>query len=272
LPAHDASGTDLALIERAARDAGAIARRYFGGDYKRWDKGKGQPVTEADLAIDKFLHETLTAARPAYGWMSEESEDDPSRRAAERVFIVDPIDGTTAFLKGRPHFTIAIALVRDGRPEQGVVYNPISEECYAAARGAGATLNGAAIRVSDCDRIENCRMLAPKTTFEHAIWSTPPNTSWPPMQVETRGSIAYRMALVAAGQFDAALALSAKHDWDLAAGDLIVEQAGGLVTDHTGAPLRYNAAVPLQRSIVVAGPRLHAALLEKLKHLGSLVR
>ena len=103
-----------------------------------WDKGKGQPVTEADLAIDKFLRETLTIARPTYGWMSEESEDDPSRREAEHTFIVDPIDGTTAFLKGRPWFTIAIAIVRDGRPEQGVVYNPITEECFAASRGAGA--------------------------------------------------------------------------------------------------------------------------------------
>jgi myo-inositol-1(or 4)-monophosphatase len=272
LPAHDASGTDLALIEQAARDAGAIARRYFGGDYKRWDKGKGQPVTEADLAIDKFLHATLTEARPAYGWMSEESEDDPSRREAERAFIVDPIDGTTAFLKGRPWFTIAIAIVRDGRPEQGVVYNPITEECFAATRGAGATLNGTAIRVSECETIENCRMLAPKATFEHAIWSTPPNTPWPRMQVETRNSIAYRMALVAAGQFDATLALSAKHDWDLAAADIIVEEAGGLVTDHTGAQLHYNGAVPIQRSILCAGPPLHALLLEKLAHLGALVR
>ncbi len=272
MPAHDAAGLDLALIEQAARDAGVIARRYFGGDYKRWDKGKGQPVTEADLAIDKFLQETLIAARPSYGWMSEESEDDPSRREAEHTFIVDPIDGTTAFLKGRPWFTIAIAIVRDGRPEQGVVFNPITEECFAAARGCGATLNGAAIHVSDCAAIENCRMLAPKATFEHEIWSTTPSTPWPPMQVETRNSIAYRMALVAGGQFDATLALSAKHDWDLAAGDIIVREAGGLVTDHTGAQLRYNGAVPLQRSIVAAGPRLHALLLQKLGHLGALVR
>ncbi len=272
MPAHDAAGLDLALIEQAARDAGVIARHYFGGDYKRWDKGKGQPVTEADLAIDKFLNETLTAARPDYGWMSEESEDDPSRRKAERVFIVDPIDGTTAFLKGRPWFTIAIAIVRSGRPEQGVVYNPITEECFAASRGAGATLNGAAIHVSDCDAIENCRMLAPKDMFGHVFWTTPPKTPWPPMQVETRNSIAYRMALVGAAQFDATLALSAKHDWDLAAGDLIVEEAGGFVTDHTGAQLIYNGAVPLQRSIVAAGPKLHVLLLEKLQHLGLQVR
>jgi myo-inositol-1(or 4)-monophosphatase len=162
--------------------------------------------------------------------------------------------------------------VRDGRPEQGVVYNPITEECFAASRGAGATLNGDTIHVSECDAISNCRMLAPKDMFEHAIWSTPPNTPWPPMHVETRNSIAYRMALVGAAQFDATLALSAKHDWDLAAGDLIVEEAGGRVTDHTGAQLIYNGAVPLQRSVVAAGCKLHALLLEKLQYLGSLVR
>ena len=98
------------------RAAGAIARKYFGGDYKQWSKGKGQPVTEADLAVDKYLRETLTAARPAYGWLSEETEDDSSRLEKRDVFVVDPIDGTIAFLKGKPHFTICAALVRDGRP------------------------------------------------------------------------------------------------------------------------------------------------------------
>jgi myo-inositol-1(or 4)-monophosphatase len=266
LPAHD----DLVLIERAAREAGVIAKTYFGGDYRRWDKGKGQPVTEADLAIDAYLHETLAAARPGYGWLSEES--DPSRCEAERVFVVDPIDGTTAFLKGRPHFSISIAIVREGRPETAVVFNPITEECFTAAKASGARLNGQPIRVSNRSEIAGCRMLAPRMTFEHPIWSTPPNEPWPPMEIESRSSIAYRMALVASGQFDAMLALSPKHDWDLAGGDLIVREAGGIASDHQGRELRYNGDVPVQRSIVCAGPLLQAALLERLKHLGSLHR
>jgi myo-inositol-1(or 4)-monophosphatase len=118
---------DLALIEATVREAGQIARSYFGGSYKKWDKGKGDPVTEADLAVDKYLRETFTAARPDYGWLSEESVDDLRRLSTEFTFVVDPIDGTVAFLKNRPHFTICVALVREHLPLVGVVFTPISE-------------------------------------------------------------------------------------------------------------------------------------------------
>jgi myo-inositol-1(or 4)-monophosphatase len=260
-------GHDLALIEKAAREAGAIARKYFGGTYKQWDKGKGQPVTEADLAIDKFLCETLCAARPDYGWLSEESKDDPARLEAEYTFVVDPIDGTVGFMKGKPQFTIAIAVVREGAAIAGIVFNPITEECFAAAQGVGATLNGAPIHVSAQETIEGCKMLASKSLLQHKAWDNPPVTPWPPMDIETRSSIAYRMALVAGGQFDAMLALSTKHDWDLAAADIIVREAGGCVSDHLGRALRYNGTVPHQPSVVAAGPALHARLMEKLHHV-----
>ncbi len=258
---------DLALIEEAVRNAGAIARKFYQGEYKRWDKGKGQPVTEADLAVDKYLRETLIAARPDYGWLSEETEDDPARLGKEYVFVVDPIDGTVAFLKGRPHFTICVAVVRDGEAIVGVVYNPVLDECYAAVKGNGATMNGKTIHVTARAELEGCRILGDKTMFAHPAWSTPPNTPWPRMCIETRNSIAYRMVLVAGGTFDATLALSAKHDWDLAAADIIVREAGGILTAHDGTALRYNAANPIQRSFICAGPALHAALLAKLKHL-----
>lgn len=263
MPAPEA-GADLTLLEEALHEAGKIACRYFGGHYKSWDKGKGQPVTDADLAVDRFLQETLTAARPAYGWLSEESPDDPARQSAPRTFVVDPIDGTIAFIKGLPHFTICAAVVADGRPMAGVVYNPVTEESFSARIGGGAHLNGAPIRVSDRDNVEGCRMLASKALFAHPGWATPPATPWPEMAVETRSSIAYRMALVAGGSFDAMLALSAKHDWDLAAGDIIVREAGGCVTNHRGKILRYNSAEPIQPSIVSAGPRLHKKLLDRL--------
>ena len=258
---------DLALIEDAVREAGRIARSFFGGTYKSWDKGRGQPVTEADLAVDCFLMDTLGAARPDYGWLSEESEDDPARLIAHDTFVVDPIDGTVAFLKGKPHFTISVAVVRESRPASGVVFNPITGECFTAARGQGARLNGASIAVSSRREIEGCRMLASKATFAHSGWATPLLSAWPRMEVETRSSIAYRMALVASGSFDAMLALSAKHDWDMAAGDLIVHEAGGCVTDHRGATFRYNGPEPVQPSIVCAGPALHAQLLGRLKQV-----
>ena len=264
MPEHDAD--DLVLIEHAVRQAGDIARHYYGGEYRRWSKNRGEPVTEADLAIDRFLREELLAARPFYGWLSEEGGD-KERPDARRSFIVDPIDGTTAFLKAKPHFSISVAVVEEGRPMAGVVYNPITEECFAAARAQGSRLNGDAIHVSDCSSMEGCRILGPKDMFAHPAWSTPPNQPWPDMQIETRNSIAYRMALVAAGMFDAALVLSAKHDWDMAAGDLIVREAGGRVSSHDGSALHFGEAVPIQRSMVCAGPALHALLIERLRHV-----
>jgi myo-inositol-1(or 4)-monophosphatase len=248
---------DLALLESAARAAGAIARSYYGRDYKRWNKAGGSPVTEADLAVDKFLRETLLAVRPDYGWLSEESVDNQARLSARRVFVVDPIDGTVAFLKNRPHFTICAAVVEEGRPRMGVVYNPITEEFYAAREGGGATLNGASIHVSDRDRIEGARMLGPKHTFE---------AGWPPMELTALSSIAYRVALVAAGQHDAMVSLSTKRDWDLAAADVIVQEAGGVLSDEAGAALVYNRAPATQRASIAAGPHLHALL---LAHLAS---
>jgi myo-inositol-1(or 4)-monophosphatase len=255
---------DRALIESAAREAGAIARGFFGGHYKSWDKGKGQPVTEADIAVDNFLKGALIEARPDYGWLSEETRDDPARLGKARIFVVDPIDGTVAFIKGRPHFTIAIAVVEDTRPVSAVVFNPILEECFTAAQGEGAWLNGESIHTSTQATIEDCRMLGDKAMFAHPGWSVAPNTAWPPMHVETRNSIAYRMALVASGAFDAALALTAKHDWDLAAADLIVHEAGGFATDHRGAIFHYNGTTPIQRTMICAGQALHERLIEKL--------
>ncbi|HEX3945464.1 MAG TPA: 3'(2'),5'-bisphosphate nucleotidase CysQ [Rhizomicrobium sp.] len=262
MPAPEA---DLALIEQAVRDAGVIARKFYQGSYRKWDKGTGQPVTECDLAIDKFLCERLCRARPDYGWLSEETEDDPQRLHAKFVWVVDPIDGTVAFLKGRPHFTICAAVVGSGRPLAGVVYNPITGECFGAISGMGATLNAKQIHVSNRRELENCRMLGPATTFDHPPASIAPTVPWPPMHVETRNSVAYRLALVACGAFDATVALSAKHDWDLAAGDLIVQEAGGRITTHAGETLRYNGETPVQPSVVAAGPALHAQLVARVR-------
>ena len=258
---------DLALLESAVREAGSIARKFFGGTYKRWSKAQGSPVTEADLAVDRFLNERLRGARPDYGWLSEETDDNPSRLEKETVFIVDPIDGTVAFLKGRPHFTICAAVVIAGRPVAGVVYNPISEECFTARIGAGAHCNGEPIRVSTRTEIEGCRMLGDKAMLEHPAWNTPPNRPWPAMEIETRNSIAYRMALVANGAFDAMLALSAKRDWDLAAADIIVTEAGGSATAHDGSTLVYNRPDAIQPSIVAAGPAIYAEIMDRVSRI-----
>ena len=148
---------DLKLLEDAVRAAGAIARKFYGGDYRRWSKEGGSPVTEADLAVNSYLCETLTSARPGYGWLSEESADNLDRLSRREVFVVDPIDGTVAFLKGRPHFTICAAVVRDGVAVAGVVHNPMLDHLYKAADGGGAFRNGETIHVGAAHSLEGCR-------------------------------------------------------------------------------------------------------------------
>jgi myo-inositol-1(or 4)-monophosphatase len=247
------------LLIAKVREAGAIARVGFEGVSKSWEKSKGNPVTETDLAVDAFLRERLCAARADYGWLSEESADNTERLSKARVFVVDPIDGTLAFIKRKPEFTICAAVVEAGAPVAAAIYNPMTDEMFAAVRGGGATLNGAAIKVTARAELEGCRMLVAQDVIRHPAWPTP----WPAMDLGKRASIAYRMALVANGTYDAMMALSSKHEWDSAAGTLIVQEAGGLATAHSGATLPYNQPVPHHRSLICAGPALHAAILER---------
>jgi myo-inositol-1(or 4)-monophosphatase len=264
LRANDAQ--DLALIEEATRRAGEIARRYYGQEYRRWSKSRCEPVTEADLAIDRFLRDRLDAARPDYGWLSEETGRATEKAGAERQFIVDPIDGTTAFLKERPHFSISVAIADSGRAVAGVVYNPITEELFSAAEGGGSHLNGMPIGVTTCTGLQGCRVLGPKDVSAHPAWLQLPHDVWSTIHIETRSSIAYRMALVAAGQFDAAIVLSPKHDWDMAAGDVIVREAGGVVTAKDGHSLWFGGPSAMQRSMICAGPLLHMLFLKYLSN------
>jgi myo-inositol-1(or 4)-monophosphatase len=256
-PTNNKAREDLKLLEDTVREAGHIARKFYGGDYKQWSKEGGSPVTEADLAVNKYLCDVLTAARPGYGWMSEENADDPARLSRHEVFIIDPIDGTIAFLKNRPHFTICAAIVAEGRPCCGVVYNPISDELYSARAGRGAHRNGMPIRVAARDRLEGCAMLGNRTQFSH-----PP---WPVMHVQNRNSVAYRLVLVADGSADLSVSLTAKRDWDLAAADVILHEAGGLLTDTAGAKLIYNRPVTVQASLVAGNPVLHATTIALLR-------
>lgn len=251
---------DLDLLNAAVREAGTIALRFFGGHYKRWTKDGGSPVTEADLAVDTFLKNTLRSARPDYGWLSEESLDDPARLHAHRVFVVDPIDGTVAFMKGRPHFTICAAVVEDGRPITGVVFNPAADENFTAETGGGACLNGAPIRVGTRTEISGCRLLGNKQVF----------VDWPRMHVENFSSIAYRVALVAAGRFDAMISLTTKRDWDMAAADIILHEAGGQLMGPDGQRLAYNRPFALQGATIAAGPGLAGPLLAELAAKNSL--
>lgn len=255
--------TDLDLILSAARDAGALALSARAEGLKIWSKDGGSPVTDADLAVDALLKKTLGEARPDYGWLSEETADDPSRLATPRQFVVDPIDGTQSFMKGKPWFTVSIAVVEAGRPIAGVVHAPALDETYVATLGGGATLNGAAVSPSDTDDLEDAAMLGDAKMFAHPAWREP----WPEMRIESRNSIAYRMCLVASGAFDAAVALSPKSEWDLAAADLIVRRAGAAVSDHKGRDFAYNRPVPQVPSLVCANQALAPLILSRVGHI-----
>ena len=250
---------DLDLIRDAAIAAGDRALAMRASGLTTLYKADRSPVTDADLAVDVWLRAHLTAARPGYGWLSEETVDDPARLACEKVFVVDPIDGTRAYIKGAPWWGVSIAIVTAGRPLVGAFRAPDRNETYEAQAGGGARLNGASIRASRTEALEDCRILGDGPLFRHPSWSRP----WPPMRVESRNSVAYRLCSVASGEVDAMVALSSKMEWDLAAGDLIAEEAGCVVTDHLGRRLAYNRATPLAPSLLCAGPALHRLILER---------
>jgi myo-inositol-1(or 4)-monophosphatase len=252
---------DLALLEAAAAAAAAIALRRFGRPQEVRDKPGGLgPVTEADLEIDRMLRAELVAARPDYGWLSEESADAPARLDAERVFVVDPIDGTRAFIAGQRAWAHALAVVERGRVVAGVVQLPALERTYAAAAGGGASLNGSPIATADRAELDDARVLASAAQLDPRHW----RGGAPRLERHMRPSLAYRLCLAAEGRFDAMLTFRDAWEWDVAAGDLIAREAGAVVSDRTGAPTRYNNSHPQVPGLIVAGPALHAAILARV--------
>lgn len=254
---------DLDLILEAAREAGELALSARESGLKIWSKEGGSPVTDADLAVDTLLKTELGASRPDYGWLSEETADDPARLSTRRQFVVDPIDGTVAFMKNKPWFAVSIAVVENGQPVAGVVHAPALNETYAATLDGPATLNGKPIAPSATHELFGAAMLGDAKMFAHPAWREP----WPQMRIESRNSIAYRMCLVAAGTFDAAVALSPKSEWDLAAADLICRRAGAVASDHKGRDFAYNRPVPLVPSLVCANMALAPLILSRVGHI-----
>ena len=253
-------GRDLALLIDAAREAGKIAAHYWDRSPRKWDKPGGHgPVTEADMEIDRMLRQTLTAARPDYGWLSEETEDGTARLHRAATFIVDPIDGTRSFIDGDRNFAHSLAVAKDGQVQAGVVFLPMLDRLYSAERGQGATLNGAPIAVSTPVGETAATLLATRHALAPENWPG----GVPPVRRRFRPSLAYRLSLVAQGRFDGMLGFHGCWEWDIAAGSLIAAEAGARVTDRDGAALRFNNREPLLPGIIVAPPGLHAALMAR---------
>ncbi|MFC4669588.1 inositol monophosphatase family protein [Seohaeicola nanhaiensis] len=248
---------DLPLLIEAAYEAGRIARS-FNGAAKSWNKpDDAGPVTEADLAVNDMLEETLQAARPDYGWLSEETQDTPARLSRERVFIVDPIDGTRSFVEGDDSWAHALAVTQNGIVTAGVVYLPMRDLLYAAALGQGATLNGQPIRPTERTDLASAEILATRPILHASNWSS---GTAPTFRRAYRPSLAWRMALVAEGRFDGLLTMRRCWEWDIAAGDLILREAGAISTDARNAPLRFNNPDPVRPGLIAAGPGLHAQI------------
>jgi myo-inositol-1(or 4)-monophosphatase len=262
-PAFEA---DLRLALDAAREAGAAALRFFRVDAPVEWKSADQPVTEADRTADRILHQRLIGERPGYGWLSEETADTPDRLDRERVWIVDPIDGTNSFVEGIAEFTVCIALAEGGEPLLGVVYNPATGAMYHALRGGGAFRDGRRIAVT-ADPSARV-LLASRSEMGRGEFDGL-GGGW---TLHPLGSTAYKMARVADGSGTAYLSRGPKSEWDVAAAALIVEEAGGRVTDLSGAPFRLNRPSPFLRGVVAAPAAVHRDLMQQVAALHGMDR
>ncbi len=245
---------DAALIAEAATKAGEIALSYFRRDIESWDKSPDNPVSEADLAVNDFLEGYLLADRPGYGCLSEETTDRPDRYKHDKIWVIDPIDGTRAFLRGGDDWGVSIALIENHQPVLAAFYAPARDVFYLAEYGKGATKNGAVIQVSGQTDINKARMMgAPEAFRSERVWPLP----WPAsMVIEQANSVALRLCQVADGQFDCCFTLRPKSEWDVAAVTLIVQEAGGHISNSRGEPLVFNQEMPLKARILACTPAL----------------
>ncbi len=260
----DSLHEDLNTLRAVAKEAGDLAMSFLGkNELVTWDKSKNHPVTEADIEVNALIRHRLREARPDYGWLSEETDLDQHAPVAHRTWIVDPIDGTRAFMRGQPYWCIGIGVIENGQAVVGVVEAPMLKQTFHAMLGGGAFLNDQPINISDCNREEGCRIITNQGMLTHPAWPIP----WPEMELADPkpNATLLRMCWVASGEWDAVLALWRKSDWDLAPGAIIVREAGGLATTHLGEDYVFNRGEPAQRSLLAAGKALHSLLVARVK-------
>ncbi len=258
MPASDPSKL-RAPLEAVMREAGALARETSTRPFKRWTKGPDKsPVSEGDIAVNDLLQARLPALAPEAGWLSEETE--PVEHRGHSLWVVDPIDGTRAYIAGRADWTISVALVEDGRPVLAALYAPVTDEMFLAVRGTGATHNAVPVRAPGGTSLDGARLAGPKRYLERIGELNPAVLPQPRVN-----SLALRLARVAQGEFEAAFASGGSHDWDLAAADLLVHEAGGVMTDFAGRPLTYNRPHAVHGALIAAGSARHDVLIELVR-------
>jgi len=252
---------DAALLTDTVREAGALALSLFRTELKNWTKGASSPVSEADIRVNDLLESKLRSATPDYGWLSEESVDDDKRLGKRLTWIVDPIDGTRGYLAGREDWCVSVALVEDATPVLAAVFVPVSDEFFFAMRGQGATLNGVPVAAATGTELDFSRVAGPKPLVERLKRSSEEIALHPRI-----GSLALRLCRVAQGSLDAAFAGGQSRDWDLAAANLIVQEANGNMTALSGDAISYNRREVTHGVLVAAGRDRHARIVEHFRN------
>jgi len=252
---------DAALLTDTVRAAGALALSLFRTELKNWIKGASSPVSEADIAVNDLLETRLRSATPDYGWLSEESADDEARLGKPKVWIVDPIDGTRAYLAGREDWCVSVALVADATPVLAAVFAPATDEFFSAMRGQGTRRNDKPVFATSGSDLDFSRMAGPKPLVQRLSPSSDEITLHPRI-----GSLALRLCRVAEGSLDAAFAGGQSRDWDLAAANLIVQEADGRMTALSGDAIEYNRREVKHGMLVAAGHDRHARIVEHFRN------
>jgi myo-inositol-1(or 4)-monophosphatase len=248
---------EMDVAVRAAKEAGSIIMRLFKGKFDVQEKSKNNPVTTADIEANKRIREIIRESFPKDGWLSEEDNDSSYRLSSSRVWVIDPIDGTKEFIEGVPQFAVSIGFVVDGYPKVAVIFNPAQDRLYRAAAGQGAYLNGQRIHVSSRNKVDGALLLVsrsePQRKFQIFVDRC---------EIRPVGSIAFRLAKVAGGDGDGTLTFRSIHEWDVCAGVLIVEEAGGKVIDGSGSAMMFNRQETRHRGVVAGNGPLATGLQE----------
>jgi len=241
---------EIKVAKEAALEAGNLILSFYKADYEIRDKGYHNPVTTADHASDNRIKEILVQSFPEYGWLSEETVDSKNRLSNERVWVVDPLDGTKEFIEGVPHFVVSIALVENGIPIIGVLYNPVTAELFEASEGNGAKLNNKNITCSSEQNLSSMIILNSRSETKKGLWDPHIKTF---KELKPIGSVAYKLGLTAAGKADIFASLRPKNEWDICAGNCIVNEAGGKLIDLFGKQRIYNQEDTLISPGLIAG-------------------
>jgi len=261
IPTRDILTRDAALLTDTVREAGALALSLFRTELKNWTKGASSPVSEADIRVNNLLESRLRSATPDYGWLSEESVDDEARLEKRLVWIVDPIDGTRGYLAGREDWCVSVALVENGSPLLAAVFAPASDEFFFAMRGQGALLNAVPVLATSGTELDFSRVAGPKPLVERLSRQSGEIILHPRI-----GSLALRLCRVAQGSLDAAFAGGQSRDWDLAAANLIVQEANGNMTALSGDAILFNRREVTHGVLVAAGRDRHASIVEHFRN------